>query len=155
MFRNTRLPTVVVLLIALAAILGLACPRAQAKPVPFKISGGGPAPDGLSLFGAPSPHEATGTATHLGKYSGEGHAIVDDFPTANDFHGSFVFVAANGDKLGCTYKGTYELSGAIDETVVVFNTGAAQKYLEAFPFELPLLDKNRSFSEQYAAQADA
>ena len=120
MFRNTRLPSVVVLLIALAAILGLACPRAEAKPVPFKITGGGPAPHGLSLLGTPSLHEATGTATHLGKYSGEGHVIVDDFPTANNFHGSFVFVAANGDKLGCTYKGTYELSGAVDEAVVVF-----------------------------------
>ena len=30
-----------------------------------------------------------------------------------------------------------------DETVVVFNTGAAPKYLEALPAELPLLDKDR------------
>jgi threonine synthase len=29
-----------------------------------------------------------------------------------------------------------------DETVVVFNTGAAPKYLEALPVELPLLDKD-------------
>ena len=29
-----------------------------------------------------------------------------------------------------------------DETVVVFNTGAAPKYLEALPAELPLLDKD-------------
>jgi threonine synthase len=29
-----------------------------------------------------------------------------------------------------------------DEEVVVFNTGAATKYLEAMPFELPTLDKN-------------
>jgi threonine synthase len=28
-----------------------------------------------------------------------------------------------------------------DETVVVFNTGAAQKYLEALPIELPTWDR--------------
>ena len=30
-----------------------------------------------------------------------------------------------------------------DEEVVVFNTGAAQKYLEAVPLDLPRLDKDR------------
>ena len=30
-----------------------------------------------------------------------------------------------------------------DEQVVVFNTGAATKYLEAMPFDLPMLDKER------------
>ena len=30
-----------------------------------------------------------------------------------------------------------------DETVVVFNTGAATKYLEALPADLPALDKDR------------
>ena len=29
-----------------------------------------------------------------------------------------------------------------DDEVVVFNTGAATKYLEALPIELPLLDKD-------------
>ena len=29
-----------------------------------------------------------------------------------------------------------------DDEVVVFNTGAATKYLEALPVELPLLDKD-------------
>ena len=29
-----------------------------------------------------------------------------------------------------------------DERVVVFNTGAAPKYLEAMPYELPAIDKN-------------
>jgi threonine synthase len=35
-------------------------------------------------------------------------------------------------------------SGAVrpEETVVVFNTGAAQKYIEAVPLDLPRLDKN-------------
>jgi threonine synthase len=31
----------------------------------------------------------------------------------------------------------------LDESVVVFNTGAATKYLEAFPVDLPALDKDR------------
>ena len=30
-----------------------------------------------------------------------------------------------------------------DESVVVFNTGAAPKYLEALPAELPAVDKDR------------
>ena len=30
-----------------------------------------------------------------------------------------------------------------DERIVVFNTGAAPKYLEAMPFELPAIDKDR------------
>ena len=30
-----------------------------------------------------------------------------------------------------------------DEEIVVFNTGAAQKYLEVVPLDLPRLDKNR------------
>jgi len=33
-----------------------------------------------------------------------------------------------------------------EETVVVFNTGAAQKYLEALPVALPRLDKNAPVS---------
>ncbi len=36
-----------------------------------------------------------------------------------------------------------------DEEVVVFNTGAAQKYPEAVPLELPQLDKDRPID--YAA----
>ncbi len=31
-----------------------------------------------------------------------------------------------------------------DEDIVVFNTGAAQKYPEAVPLQLPRLDKNRA-----------
>jgi threonine synthase len=34
-----------------------------------------------------------------------------------------------------------------DETVVVFNTGAVQKYLEAVPLELPRIDKDRSLDQ--------
>ena len=35
-----------------------------------------------------------------------------------------------------------------DDEVVVFNTGAAQKYLEAFPIELPRIDKTKPIDEQ-------
>ncbi|HEY8503024.1 MAG TPA: threonine synthase, partial [Gemmataceae bacterium] len=37
-----------------------------------------------------------------------------------------------------------------DEEVVVFNTGAAQKYLEALPVELPAIDKDRPPEETWA-----
>ncbi len=40
-----------------------------------------------------------------------------------------------------------------DEEVVVFNTGAAQKYPEVVPLDLPRVDKNRPID--YAALADA
>src|SRR5262249_388374 len=35
-----------------------------------------------------------------------------------------------------------------DDGVVVFNTGAAQKYLEAFPIDLPRIDKTKPIDEQ-------
>ena len=40
-----------------------------------------------------------------------------------------------------------------DEEVVVFNTGAAQKYPEVVPLDLPRLDKNKPVD--YAALAGA
>jgi threonine synthase len=39
-----------------------------------------------------------------------------------------------------------------DEEIVVFNTGAAQKYPEAVPLDLPRLDRNKPID--YAALAD-
>ena len=39
-----------------------------------------------------------------------------------------------------------------DETVVVFNTGAAPKYLEALPVDLPAIDKDRVDWEAVATQ---
>ncbi len=33
-----------------------------------------------------------------------------------------------------------------DESVVVFNTGAAQKYIEAVPLDLPRIDKDKPLS---------
>ncbi len=118
------------LLVALVvAVLTLACHEAEAQVKPFKVTGGGTAPDGLSLFGAASPHNATGTATHLGNYSGdEGIAkvLTVDFATlTGTFHGTFVFVAANGDRLACNYgdPGTFAVTPSTEvagEFVVEF-----------------------------------
>lgn len=88
-------------------VIGVGSAHAQVKP--FKVSGGGPAPDGASIFGVDSPHSATGNATQLGKYSGDGvfNALSFDPRTlSGTFHGTFTFVAANGDKLACTYGET-------------------------------------------------
>ena len=42
-----------------------------------------------------------------------------------------------------------------DESVVVFNTGAAQKYPETVPFELPRLDKNRAIDYAGLVQGES
>ena len=71
------LPSMSVVRLATAAVvLAVACQTANAQVKPFKVRGGGPAPEGLSPFGADSPHSATGQATHLGRYSGNGVANV-------------------------------------------------------------------------------
>ena len=72
MFRTFRLNTVVVSLLALAAVLTLACPRAEAQVKPFKIVGAGVGPNGIPLPGGSAPHWSIGEATHLGKYYGQG-----------------------------------------------------------------------------------
>jgi hypothetical protein len=111
MFRNSWLNTVAVPLVVLVAVLTLATHRADAQVKPFKVTGGGLAPDGVSLVGAASPHWAVGVATELGKYYGEGffqitgpgpdpmNPLQASFSSAPDF----TFVAANGDKLVFTY----------------------------------------------------
>ncbi|MEQ9407109.1 MAG: hypothetical protein RIK87_05260 [Fuerstiella sp.] len=117
MFRTSKLNAVVVSLIALVAIFTLPCPRAEAQVKPFKIKGGGNAPEGLSLipFDA-GPYTNSGTATHLGRYTGFGIAFVttDDpgpLPAGAVFNGSFsggfVFEAANGHSLVCEHPGTF------------------------------------------------
>jgi len=109
MFRTVFVNAVVVRLSALGIVLTLASHRAEAQVVPFKVTGGGPAPKGLSIFGADSPHSATGHATHVGHYTGDGVANVLTFNPANGsgtFRGSYTFVAANGDRLALTYGDT-------------------------------------------------
>src|SRR5262245_973083 len=78
--------------------------------LPFKITGGGPAAQGLPLFpGGTASHSASGVATYLGKYTGKGTFTLGSLsisPTgavSGTFQGSFVFVAANGDQLAFTY----------------------------------------------------
>ncbi len=114
MFRTFRLSAVVV---ALVASLLLSSQRAEAQVKPFKVKGGGNAPEGLSLipFDA-APYTMSGTATHAGKYSGFGIAYVTPedpgpLPAGAAFNGSFsggfVFMAANGHKLVCEHPGTF------------------------------------------------
>jgi hypothetical protein len=104
----------------------LVAPNADSRVVPFKVSGGGTAPQGLPLFpGGTAPHNATGMATHLGHYTGEGTFQLLGFtsPTTGTFTGSFVFVAANGDRLAFNYgadkPGTFTVMPAGDGKVVV------------------------------------
>ena len=108
MLRSSRLHQCGVLLTTFAAVLALASASAQAQVKPFKITGGGLAPEGISLIpGVPAPHDATGNATELGKYEGEGFftllgftsQLTAEFASAPDF----VFTAANGDQLTFTY----------------------------------------------------
>lgn len=135
MLRNYRL--VVAALVALSA---LACASAQAQVKPFKITGGGIAPLGLPLPGQDArQHWSVGTATHLGKYTGDGTVATDSAgpgPAPGTISGEFgsgspyVFTAANGDKLVCVYgrtafgaaePGTFELTivGVEDGNLIV------------------------------------
>jgi len=73
-----------------------------------------------------APHNATGTGTHLGQYSGEeGQFTLLGFTSATTgtFQDSFVFVAANGDRLAIDYgaatPGTFTVIPNSDGTVVV------------------------------------
>ena len=111
MFRTVRLRTIVASLIALAASLALTSSRAEAQVKPFKITGGGYAPEGISLIpDNPVPHSTVGNATELGKYTGEGSFQILDFtgPLSAEFSSApnVVFVAANGDELAMTYGDT-------------------------------------------------
>jgi hypothetical protein len=113
MFRNRFAVGLAVCALALV----LAPNQAEAQVKPFKVTGGGTAPDGLPVFTGypPAPHNATGTATHLGKYTGdEGMFTLLSFDPATltgTFEGSFVFVAANGDRLKCNYRGNPAIPG--------------------------------------------
>src|SRR5205085_3330879 len=63
MLRTSRLFKFGVFPIAFVAVLALACHSAQAQVKPFKITGGGNAPEGISLIpGVPAPHDAVGNA---------------------------------------------------------------------------------------------
>src|SRR4051794_15079979 len=91
-------------LIAIAAVLVLACGTAHAQTKPFKITGSGVGPDGIPPPGAPSrPHWAVGTATHLGKYYGAGRVQTD---TANlAFHGDGSITGEFGSAVPFVFTG--------------------------------------------------
>ena len=61
----------------------------------------------------------------------------------SEFRRGHQHLPGNGRLLRCA--GTHGAAGEVkpDERVVVFNTGAAPKYLEAMPAELPAIDKDR------------
>jgi hypothetical protein len=108
MLHVLQLPTRLTYRIALAMLVTIVCARAEAQVKPLKITGGGNAPQGISLIPlTPAPHDATGVATELGAYSGAGFFQVLNFtgPLTAQFSSApdFVFVAANGDKLAMTY----------------------------------------------------
>jgi hypothetical protein len=123
MFRKALVAIGVVGMFTLAIVPS----QAQAKDKPFKITGGGVAPNGFPLpGGGSSAHWAVGHATHLGKYHGEGAVQTDsasflpDGTVIGEFGSAvpFEFTAANGDVLACYYgrtdfgakqPGTFEL----------------------------------------------
>ena len=77
---------------------------------PFKVVGAGTADYVPVVPLVPVSHTASGEGTELGKYHGAGEVQLLGFtgPTTADFDSGvpFVFVAANGDKLACTYGDT-------------------------------------------------
>jgi sugar lactone lactonase YvrE len=92
-------------------------PPADSHVIPFKVSGGGIAAEGLPLqLDQPAPHNATGTATELGTYTAQGMFQLTSFtsPTSGTFDSAVpvVFVAANGDQIAFTYAGTFQLFAA-------------------------------------------
>lgn len=103
------------MIVGMVAVIGMATLASAAKPTvvsnPFKITGGGVAPNGLRPPGEVTTHLIDGTATHLGHHTGEGSFdIYTLVPTsASTLEGTFgshdpcVFVAANGDELVCYY----------------------------------------------------
>jgi hypothetical protein len=104
-------------------------PEANEQTLPFRITGGGPAPNGLPLVpGTTAAHSATGTATFLGSYTGSGTfelgslTVAPNGAVTGTFQGTFVFVAANGDRLAVTYgagfTGTFTGQLSADGTTV-------------------------------------
>jgi hypothetical protein len=104
-----------VLTVSLVAVLGLATLASADKKTtvtkPFKVKGGGVAPEGLRPPGEVTTHLIDGTATHLGHHTGEGnfdiYSLAPTSPTTLEgtfgSHDACVFVAANGDELVCYY----------------------------------------------------
>jgi hypothetical protein len=101
----------VTVLATVVALVWAAAPADAQVTKPFKVTGGGIAPEGLRPPGEVTTHLIDGTATHLGRHTGEGNFDIYslDFTSASTLGGTFgshdpcTFVAANGDKLVCYY----------------------------------------------------
>ncbi len=120
MYRTSRLNPMLVPLAALAVVFTLACHRAEAQVVPFKVTGGGVAADGLPLEpDVPAPHTAVGQATELGEYYAEGMFQILKFtsPLGGIFDSAepCVFTAADGSELAFTYGDTFNGAAAAGE----------------------------------------
>jgi hypothetical protein len=120
MIRKFGWNTVAAPLVALVALLVVACAPAQAQVKPWKITGNGVGPLGLPLPGdpVPRPHSIVGNATHLGRHTGEGSVLTDtnnlefypDGTITGEFGSAdpFVFTGANDEILTCNYGRTAE-----------------------------------------------
>jgi hypothetical protein len=90
-----------------AVTAALAHQNPDTQVAPFKITGSGFAPQGLpEVPGTTGSHTATGNATELGKYTGNGLLkllSIDLATLTGTFKGEFTFVAADGDKLAMNY----------------------------------------------------
>jgi hypothetical protein len=106
MFRKSFVACLAVCALALA----LAPSQAQAQVKPFKITGAGIVDYVPLVPNVPVYHFAIGEATELGRYYGAGEVQLLEFTSATtanfDSAVPFVFVAANGDQLACTYGDT-------------------------------------------------
>jgi hypothetical protein len=126
-------------LFAFALLLAVSHGAARAQVVkPFQISGGGPAPDGISLIpNTAVVHYATGQATELGRYSCEGMFQLLGFNSATVATFSSapfcVFTAANGDVLTCTYG--VVANGAAGPGVVTLTQVSPTSYTARFVAE--------------------
>jgi hypothetical protein len=138
MFRNFRLNRVVVSLSVLAVVLALGCPKAQAQVEPFRVIGAGTADYIPSTIGDAVRHDAVGTATHVGNYSGVGKVQLDAFTSGStaDFSSAvpFVFTAANGDKLAFHY-GRTDFGAAEPGHVSLFPAAEAGKVIAVWVAE--------------------
>lgn len=98
--------------------------EAAAKARPFKAKGDAQVsanPLDGALF------TASGTATHLGKFFGEGQTVF----TPNDdgtyaVTGSITFVAANGDELKSTFEGTLDPTTGLGTATFTYDGGTGR-----------------------------
>lgn len=136
MFRASWLSAVVIPLVALGAVLSLACHVAEAQVKSFKISGAGVAPTGVPLPGQGSrPHSIIGKASYLGWHHGDGSVVTETavFEADGRITGTFgsgepfVFVGLNGDVLACNYG--RDAAGNPTGTFTLFPAGVPGTYV--------------------------